>query len=659
MSSTTLTYIDNVITPYDSTYDRAAYSELQVNTKATTLALEVGADAEFLGNLKVTDPINVTNKYLLPNPGSLPSDWSTTNYYLALEDESGTPRLKFERFSDVGTNLADIAGISIAGGSPPGSFVYYEDGEFKVDTNNEYNTFNAKEEIIASDLSMLDYVLVSANKDGSGLGLYKLTLGNLVQSVQILASEISTIGSLTSNTKATADFDSIDFFVETATVNPEMVFDIKGLNIKYGDAIVSRNNRFSIGSPIIISGDTYYDASVQLIDMVDTDENGHNYEGLNLQRVNFGDSTIKNLAFYFDDNQEVRITTANTIIGQNIELRNSQIDLENSSLTLSGASVTLDQGLSSADDVVFNRVTATTQLDLGTATQGFRIEFQATGNTAISSPSGNTIDFISSTRFSNPTQFLQLAKFVDTETDTLTVQNAATFNSPASFNQPAYGFANYQGLNGSKIINSGVVELQYDGTSTEPYELEVLGGDVYIGVTSNSPNITLVHDTGTIECSHIELDNDLNVQGDSLLGGTLTVGSNYTSASGNMTLTNGNLDVTNGEITAATVSATNLNQGGSAVTASSLAYKENITSVNNGLDLIMNMKPVSYNRKTKTTEDREIGFIAEEMEKVLPTIVSPYKENKGIRYTEIIPVLVSALQEQQEKINELERKLSK
>ena len=658
MSSTTLTYIDNVISPYDSRNDRAAYSELQVNTKATTLALEVVADAEFLGNLKVVES-GGTKKYLLPNPGSLPPDWNTTNYYLALEDESGTPRLKFERFSDVGTNLADIAGISIAGGSPPGSLVYYEDGEFKVDTNNEYNTFNAKEEIIASDLSMLDYVLVSANKDGSGLGLYKLTLGNLVQSVQILASEISTIGSLTSNTKATADFDSIDFFVETATVNPEMVFDIKGLSIKYGDAIVSRNSRFSIGSPIIISGDIYYDASIQLTDMVDTDEGGANYEGLNLQRVNFGDSTIKNLAFYFDDNQEVRITAANTIIGQNIELRNSQIDLQNSTLTLSSASVTLDQGLSSADDVVFNKVNATTQFELGTATQGFRIEFDATGNTSFSSPSGNTFDFISATRFSNPTEFLQLVKFVDIETDTLTVQNAAIFNSPVSFNQPAYSHANYQGLNGSKIINSGVVELHYDSTSTEPYELEVLGGDVHIGEITNSPTITLVHDTGTIECSFVELDQDFSVQGDSLLGGTLTVGDNYTSASGNMTLTNGDLDVTNGEITADTVSAQNLNQGGSTVTASSLAYKENITSVNNGLDLIMNMKPVSYNRKTKTTEDREIGFIAEEMEKVLPTIVSPYKENKGIRYTEIIPVLVSALQEQQEKINELERKLSK
>ena len=95
---------------------------------------------------------------------------------------------------------------------------------FKVDINNEYNTFNqAKEEIIASDLSMLDYVLVSANKDGS-VTLYKLShCVNLVQSVQILASEISTILSLTSNTKATADYDSIDFFVETATVNPEML----------------------------------------------------------------------------------------------------------------------------------------------------------------------------------------------------------------------------------------------------------------------------------------------------------------------------------------------------------------------------------------------------------------------------------------------------
>ena len=46
------------------------------------------------------------------------------------------------------------------------------------------------------------------------------------------------------------------------------------------DAIVSRSSRFSIVPPIIISGDTYYDASVQLIDMVDTDESSHNYEVL-------------------------------------------------------------------------------------------------------------------------------------------------------------------------------------------------------------------------------------------------------------------------------------------------------------------------------------------------------------------------------------------
>ena len=134
---------------------------------------------------------------------------------------------------------------------------------------------------------------------------------------------------------------------------------------------------------------------------------------------------------------------------------------------------------------------------------------------------------------------------------------------------------------------------------------------------------------------------------DLTVGGNAAIIGNYTSSSGNITLTGGTLD------------AASVMEGSVSVTSSSLAYKENISSFNNGLETVMNMKPVSYNRKTKTIKDREIGFIAEDMEKVLPEVVSPYRDQKGIRYSEIIPVLVSALQEQQEKINELEKKLSK
>ena len=91
---------------------------------------------------------------------------------------------------------------------------------------------------------------------------------------------------------------------------------------------------------------------------------------------------------------------------------------------------------------------------------------------------------------------------------------------------------------------------------------------------------------------------------------------------------------------------------------SSVTLKENISEYKHGLSAIMNMKPVTYNRKKKPGT-QEFGFIAEEMEKVLPTVVSSPNNVKSIKYTEIIPVLVSALQEQQQKINELESKLSK
>ena len=72
----------------------------------------------------------------------------------------------------------------------------------------------------------------------------------------------------------------------------------------------------------------------------------------------------------------------------------------------------------------------------------------------------------------------------------------------------------------------------------------------------------------------------------------------------------------------------------------------------------MNMKPVQYDRKNKLSMN-EIGFIAEEMETILPNVVKDGRGIKGIQYDQIIPVLVSAMQEQQRKIDELENKLNK
>ena len=54
------------------------------------------------------------------------------------------------------------------------------------------------------------------------------------------------------------------------------------------------------------------------------------------------------------------------------------------------------------------------------------------------------------------------------------------------------------------------------------------------------------------------------------------------------------------------------------------------------------------------------GFIAQEMHEVFPDIVTTHEDGThGIRYTELIPVLVKALQEQQQVIDDLKSRVEK
>jgi hypothetical protein len=72
----------------------------------------------------------------------------------------------------------------------------------------------------------------------------------------------------------------------------------------------------------------------------------------------------------------------------------------------------------------------------------------------------------------------------------------------------------------------------------------------------------------------------------------------------------------------------------------------------------MDLRGVYFNRIGKTYDDREIGVIAQEVEKVLPELV---KENpdgtKAVAYQNMVAVLIEAIKEQQEQINELRSRL--
>ena len=100
-------------------------------------------------------------------------------------------------------------------------------------------------------------------------------------------------------------------------------------------------------------------------------------------------------------------------------------------------------------------------------------------------------------------------------------------------------------------------------------------------------------------------------------------------------------------------------------TSSDYRLKENITTLENGLDRLNQLKPVKFNWKENGQEDE--GFIAHEVDAVFPYAVSGEKdavnENGGIQgqqmdYGRITPLLVKAIQEQQTIIDDLKARIT-
>ena len=80
-------------------------------------------------------------------------------------------------------------------------------------------------------------------------------------------------------------------------------------------------------------------------------------------------------------------------------------------------------------------------------------------------------------------------------------------------------------------------------------------------------------------------------------------------------------------------------------------------------DEIEQLQPVTFQWKDPRDpgmEGQQIGFIAQDVEKILPSVVltedNPEK-TKAMKYSEIIPVLVKAMQEQQTKIDEQQKEI--
>jgi len=98
-----------------------------------------------------------------------------------------------------------------------------------------------------------------------------------------------------------------------------------------------------------------------------------------------------------------------------------------------------------------------------------------------------------------------------------------------------------------------------------------------------------------------------------------------------------------------------LSAAGAWTDASDAAYKENIANLNYGLDEIKLMQPRKY--KIKADNSDAIGFIAQEMEAIIPEVVNGEDGSKGLAYGHLTAVLVKAIQEQQTIIEDLKSRI--
>ncbi|NJO92505.1 MAG: tail fiber domain-containing protein, partial [Chloroflexia bacterium] len=90
-------------------------------------------------------------------------------------------------------------------------------------------------------------------------------------------------------------------------------------------------------------------------------------------------------------------------------------------------------------------------------------------------------------------------------------------------------------------------------------------------------------------------------------------------------------------------------------TPSDMRLKTNILTIPSALGKVLQLRGVSYNWKDSEAFDnkKHIGFLAQEVEKVVPEVVINNNDSYSMQYAPITALLVEAMKEQQDQINRL------
>ena len=162
----------------------------------------------------------------------------------------------------------------------------------------------------------------------------------------------------------------------------------------------------------------------------------------------------------------------------------------------------------------------------------------------------------------------------------------------------------------------------------------------------------------TITISSTDTNTDTNTVTTNIAG----TGVSVSSGTGNSTISIGQSVATNATVTFGEVRST-----GDIIAyySSDLALKENISPIDNALNKVMSIGGYNFDWKDSHLEDRggvdgmfvkkkDIGIIAQEVQKVLPEAVGERKDGTlGVRYEQIVPLLIESIKELKSEIESL------
>ena len=295
--------------------------------------------------------------------------------------------------------------------------------------------------------------------------------------------------------------------------------------------------------------------------------------------------------------------------------------------------------------------------------------------------------------------FLAAQTGIGTTTPVNKLQVETATAEPATTGLAANGNLRLSGTTGSFVLDFGLSSaatyswlqsrLKTNYATNYILALNPNGGNVGVGNIAPTSTLTVGNTTGTIsgeitinpqgtinEGGQISIKKSLNGSvldwtidqyGTTAANARLRIFSGITETNGINILENGNTGIgtnnpttklfVNGDITANSVAG-----------SSDRRFKTNIRPVENALDKVKSLQGVYFNWNQKDFPEKdfgtqnELGFIAQEVEQIVPEIVVKEKtkeEYRSVKYDKLVALLVEAIKEQQKQIEQLQAKVKK